>query len=310
MTRHIATAVILAAGSGSRIGELGKYVPKPLLPILNEPLIRRNVRWLKRLGVERIEIVVGHLGGAVRRALEEDPLEGMEIGFTEQKERLGIAHALGQLDGVVREPFILLLGDYAFEAPELDRMLRLDGSEGCLLSAKEESDMESLRRNFSIEYDADGLVTRVREKPEDPPNRLKGCGIYTFDERVFEAVRKTQRSPMRNEYEITESIQRLIDAGVRTRFLPVVTWDMNLTYPADLLECNLHFLGKGETGVPRTIMSDLPAGSIFERSVVGRGVRAAGPVQLRESVVFDGAVFESAGSLTRSVAFGSHVVQC
>ncbi len=310
MTRQITTAVILAAGSGSRIGELGRYVPKPLLPILNEPLICRNLRWLSTLGITHAEIVIGHLGDDVRRAVEANPIPGLTVRFTGQSERLGIAHAVGQLDGIVREPFLLLLGDYVFEAPELKQMLVMDDDTGCLLSAKEESDREALSRNFSIEHDKNGIVRRVREKPKDPPNNLKGCGIYSFDPRVFDAIRRTPRSAMRNEYEITDTIQILIDSGVTTRFLPIVTWDINMTYPADLLASNLHFLSKERHDRKNIVMSALPLGSIVRRSVIGRSVKIASPVRLRDSIVFDGAELGEAMTLTRSVVYGSHVFAC
>ncbi len=310
-TRDVRTAVILAAGSGTRIGELGKLVPKPLIPIVNEPLIRRILRTLRDLGVGHAEIVVGHLSDAIRAALADNPVDGLSISYTEQTERLGIAHALGQLAGVVNEPFMLVLGDYVFEAPELGRMLRLEGNDGCILSAKYEQDIESLRRNFCIEQDADGRVFQVTEKPQNPPNNLKGCGIYTFDQRVFDAIAKTPRSSLRNEYEITDTIQILIDSGVPARVMPVVTWDINLTYPADILACNLHFLPKARvSGLPASVLSKLPAGSVVEHSIIGRNVLARSPLHCTDSVVFDGAILEGPVHLTRSVVFGSSIIRC
>ena len=69
-------------------------------------------------------------------------------------------------------------------------------------------------------------MRRVIEKPLRVPNSLKGCGIYLFDQRIFEAVRRTPRTAMRDEYELTDSIQILIDYGYPVRTANVVDWDV------------------------------------------------------------------------------------
>ena len=77
------------------------------------------------------------------------------------------------------------------------------------------------------------------EKPRYVDSQLKGCGLYVFDPHIFDAIRRTPRTAMRDEYEITDSIQILINDGYVTHHHPIVERDLNLTKPADLLTINL-----------------------------------------------------------------------
>ena len=80
---------------------------------------------------------------------------------------------------------------------------------------------------------------RVIEKPRYVDSQLKGCGLYVFDQHIFDAIRRTPRTAMRDEYEITDSIQILINDGYVVHHHPIVERDLNLTKPEDLLTINL-----------------------------------------------------------------------
>ena len=109
---------------------------------------------------------------------------------------------------------------------------------GEVLAVMEETDVDAVKKNFSVIMREDGDVKRVIEKPRHPPNMLKGCGLYLFDLPIFDAIRRTPRTAMRDEYEITDSIQILINDGYVTHHHPIAERDLNLTKPAqaDLAE--------------------------------------------------------------------------
>ena len=91
------------------------HYPKPLLPILNVPLIEHQFRFLADLGACRITIVIGHLGHEIAQTLGRKTAEGIPLEYVEQVDSLGIAHAVAQVEDVVSGPFVLLLGDIFFE---------------------------------------------------------------------------------------------------------------------------------------------------------------------------------------------------
>ncbi len=89
----------------------------------------------------------------------------------------------------------------------------LSGEVNANLVSMYEPDPEMVRRNFVIQADGRGRVSRVIEKPRYVDSQLKGCGLYVFDQHIFDAIRRTPRTAMRDEYEITDSIQILINDG-------------------------------------------------------------------------------------------------
>jgi NDP-sugar pyrophosphorylase family protein len=290
----------------------GERYPKPLLPICNKPLIQHHVETLKALGIDHILVVIGHLGFEIARLLGDGRALGVTIQYVEQRETLGIAHALGQLEPHVDRPFLMVLGDIFFVPNRLPEIFAIAKarSAACVLAAKHEPDLDAIRRNFAIVTREDGLVERVIEKPRYPPNRLKGCGIYLFDLQVFDAIRRTPRTAMRDEYELTNSIQILIDDGHPVAVAEVVARDVNLTYPADLLRCNLESLSlRGQT----TLIGDgceLPLGVRIERSVIGDGVRVEHPIRIADAVVFPRTEISTKEDLCRVIVTPDGIVEC
>ena len=160
---------------------------------------------------------------------------------------------------------------------------------------------EAIKRNFSVILNDDQSVRRVIEKPRKVPNRLKGCGLYMFDDRIFEAVRRTPRTAMRDEYELTDSIQILIDYEYPVYTAPVVNWDINLTFIGDLIRCCTHELSKkGITSLVGERCS-IAEGTTLINTVVGNDVTIEHPVTLTDCVLLDHAVLTTNDSLTRVV---------
>ena len=106
--------VILAAGKGARMYPFSERSPKPILPILNRPLLAHQIEVMRDCGITDIHIVVGHLGYQVASAFGDGSQYGVRIHFIEQESTLGLAHAVGALESRVQLPFLLMLGDIYF----------------------------------------------------------------------------------------------------------------------------------------------------------------------------------------------------
>jgi dTDP-glucose pyrophosphorylase len=287
--------VILAAGRGNRIFPLSEHYPKPLLPVCNKPLIVYQLEIMRALGIVEVFILIGYKGFRLTMALGDGSRFGVRITYVEQTEVLGIAHALGSMEGYIDRPFLLFLGDIFFIPNDLQNMLTLFGKQGhgAILAVKDEPDPIVIRKNYAIILADSGLVNRVFEKPRHATNRLKGVGIYVFDPTVFDAIRRTPRTAMRDEYEITDTIQVMIDQGLPVRVAHVITNDINITNPADLLECNLievkalpqqRLIGKN---------SEIHPGAELDNCVVGSNVQIRHPIALRNTVVFDNTLVDA-----------------
>ena len=311
MAREL-VGVILAAGRGTRIKPLNLYTPKPLLPVCNKPVIVYQIEDMRRIGVKRVVIVVGHLKNELMTHLGDGSRWGVEITYVEQKQMLGIAHAVAQLEPVIDSPFLLFLGDIFVVSKNLESMVDLfwRREAGAVLAVKHEPNPEFIRRNFSVMLHPSGTVVRVIEKPRYLPNSLKGCGLYMFDLAIFDSIRRTPRTAMRDEYEITNAIQILIDDGFPVYPAEAVEWDMNLTFAHDLLDCNrreLQRLGR-DSLVGQNVQ--MPPGTVIEDSVIGDDVVIRHPITVRHSLVLNGSVLETEEDVTHLVVTPDITVNC
>ena len=310
---HDTAGVILAAGRGARMYPFSDRTPKTILPILNRPLLIHQIETMRDCGISDLHIVVGHLGYQVASVLGDGERFGVRITFHEQESTLGLAHAVGALEPRLPGPFLLMLGDIYFhlKAP-LQPLIEdvLEQRANASLVSMYEPDPEMVRRNFVIQADQDGLVHRVIEKPRYVKTQLKGCGLYVFDPHIFDAIRRTPRTAMRDEYELTDSVQILIDDGYRVRHWPIVERDLNLTRAEDLLAINLLELAR--RGLDRLVGDgvEMPAGCVIERSVIGDGVVIRHPIRITNAVILPDVVVDSAVDLDSVVMNGEHMVYC
>lgn len=301
--------VILAAGRGTRIAPFSEHWPKPILPILGKPLVQYQIECLRDLGVRRVLMVIGHLGAEIVKAFGDGSSLGVSIEYVDQGPTLGLAHALGQLEERIDRPFLLFLGDIFFVHENLGEMLRILREDDCegVLAVREEPDITAIRRNFVVIEDERGRVTRVIEKPRHPRTRLKGCGLYLFDPVFFDAVRRTPRTAMRDEYELTDAIQIFIDDGYRVRSARVIKEDLNLTYPPDLLDINLSLLGDAPH-IGKGVR--LAPGTVVDNSVLMDGVVVENPISIKNSLVFPGVLLRRTSDIDRRIVTHENVIEC
>jgi len=266
---------------------------------------------MKRIGIQEIVIVVGHLGYEISRHLGDGEKLGVKLRYFEQKVALGIAHAVGQVEEYIDGPFLLMLGDTFLIMDENAlspiEVFRKTGA-SAVLTVIDDVPSELIRRSFCVIRGENDRVKRVIEKPRHAPTNTIGTGIYCFDPAIFDAIRRTPRTAMRDEYEITDSIQMLIDFE-----LPVVTttgvhWLENVTYPQDIIRCNLELMKY--TGVRKFIGKDVsihPEATI-ERSSIGDNSSIDSPTSVTDSVILPGSTVRSDGEISFSIVTPENVI--
>lgn len=280
------TGVILCAGKGSRIDPFNAHYPKPLLPILNRPIMEHQIEHMRALGIRDVVLVVGHLKELVQEHFGDGSRLGVSIRYVEQRQTLGIAHAVMQLEKHIDGPFLLFLGDIFYVPKDLHTMVEAfeSGGVSAVLAVKREDDPTAIHKNFSVTVDDRLRVSRVVEKPRYLVNNLKGCGMYLFAPEVFDAIRQTPRTAMRDEYELTTSIQIFIDSGYWVKAAEVVDWDYNITLPWDLLDCNAKFLA--QTGERNVVDASaiVHEGAVLDGAIVGERVSITKPVRVSRTI--------------------------
>jgi len=307
------SGVILAAGKGSRLYPITEKIPKPLVPIGKRPLIEYQLDILKSLGITKCYIVIGYFGYEIAKHLGDGSKFGIHIEYIEQKRPLGIANALTHAAHKVNGSgkFLLMLGDIFFETQDLENMVTLMEEKGAngVLATKIEEDPEALRKNFAIHHNPEGLVHKVVEKPVQLVNKLKGCGMYLFDSNIFEAVNRTPRTALRNEYELTDSIQIFIDSGYKVYYSNVIKDDLNITFLKDLYRINMDYLARSgkNTAIGENVR--IADNVRLDNVVIGNDVIISPDVELKDSIVLSDVFIKSGERITHSIVTKDNILR-
>lgn len=304
--------VILAAGKGTRMLPFSESYPKPLLPVCNKPVVQYQLEIMHDLGIRDVIMLIGHKGYEIAKTFGDGSRHGVNIRYVEQTTMLGIAHAVRQLEPHVNLPFLLFLGDIFFKPVNLAQIFSLfeEQGGGAVLATKEENDPEAIRKNYAILLNSEGFATRVIEKPRHTTNRLKGVGLYLFDLSIFDAIRRTPRTAMRDEYELTDAIQVLIGDGFPVRPCECIAVDINLTTPADLLRCNLLQAESTELFAVTSPGLEKHSAATLDRCVVGSNVSIRHGITIKSSVIFAGTTVEESTDLENFVITPQGLVDC
>ena len=265
--------LILSGGKGTRLRPLTYTSAKQLVPVANKPVLFYGIESLAEAGIRDIGIVVGDTQAEIRAAVGDGSAWGVSITYIEQDAPRGLAHAVLISEPFIgAEPFVMYLGDNLLNkgiTNFVEEFVRERPAAQILLARVPDPQM------FGVAELADGRVVRLVEKPAEPKSDLALVGVYMFSPVVFEAV-KAIRPSFRNELEITDAIQYLIDRGLEVRPQIVDGWWKDTGKLEDMLEANRLILERIERRVDGSVDADsrvegkviVEAGAVVEHSVV------------------------------------------
>lgn len=107
--------VIMAGGRGTRIASINSEVPKPMIPILNKPILEYEIDCLKKNGLKDLILVIGYLGNQIKEYFKDGSQFGVNIEYIIEDQPLGTAGSLYYLKDKIKDDFILLNGDIIFD---------------------------------------------------------------------------------------------------------------------------------------------------------------------------------------------------
>lgn len=204
--------IVLAGGSGSRLWPLTKAVSKQLIPVYDKPMIYHPLSTLMIAGIRDILIITTpEDASAFQRLLGDGSDLGCSFTYTVQEKPNGLAQAfvLGK-DFIGQDKVALVLGDNIFYGRGFGRTLRAHTDpDGAIVFAHFVNDPG---RYGVVDFDAEGKVISIEEKPTQPKSNFAVPGLYFYDNDVV-AIAKGLEPSARGEYEITDVNKAYLDAG-------------------------------------------------------------------------------------------------
>ncbi|MFH1073816.1 MAG: sugar phosphate nucleotidyltransferase [Candidatus Firestonebacteria bacterium] len=195
--------IILAGGLGTRLSPLTRITNKHLLPVYDKPMIFYPIQTLVDAGITDIMLVVGgNNAGDFLRLLGNGKDFGLKhINYAYQKGEGGIADALSLAEHFSEgEKVLVMLGDNLIGGNIKGAVAEFERSKkGAKIILKEVPDPE----NYGVPVFKNGKITKIMEKPKNPPTNYAVIGIYMFDNEVFKIIGKLKPS-QRGELEITD----------------------------------------------------------------------------------------------------------
>ncbi len=310
---HRMRAIIPVAGYGTRLRPHTYSLPKVLLNVAGKPILGHILDTLQSQNINEATIVIGYMGDMIREFVVQN--YNMDVTFVQQEQPLGLGHSIWcARETIGTDPVFIILGDTIFDV-NLGPVLQ---SKRSMLGVKEVADP---RRFGVVEHDSH-RVTRLVEKPEHPTSNLAIVGLYhivnspLLKSCLDELVEKDIRT--RNEYQLTDALQMMIDRGEEFGTFSVDGW-FDCGKPETMLETNEHLLAKqtraqqaphieGSVIIPPVFIAD---NAVVERSVIGPNATVASGASVKDahiknSIVSNGATVT--GSLLMDSIIGNNAV--
>ena len=286
-------AVIPLAGKGTRLRPHTHHIPKPLLRVAGKPVLAYLLDDLRRVGVDEMVFIVGHLRETVEAWIKSE-YPDVSGHYVLQEVQDGTAGAIALAEPYIEEEVLIVFPDAVLEVDYeliVAQSSRYDG----IIWAKE---VEDYQRFGVIVTNEDGTMAKIVEKPSEPVSRLANIGLYYIKdhELLFEGVRHTiaaSPSPL-GEFYLTDAFQYMVDHGSKIITAPVGGW-WDAGKLETLLETNAHLLAGEKGGVDEGATvegAELIAPLRIETGVLVRGGRIGPNVTLEAGAVVEDCYLE------------------
>ena len=231
--------IIPVAGIGTRLRPHTHTAPKGLLHVAGKPILGHILDALNQVKIDEAIFIIGFMGEQIVEYVKKN--YKFKSKFIQQKELKGLGYAIHLASQEIKnnEPILIVLGDTIFET-DLSPVLK--GGFDALGTKKVEDP-----HRFGIVEMERGVAKKLVEKPDKPTSNQAVVGVYyirsteTFKQSLEEMIKK--RIMTKNEYQLTDALQLMIDKGVKFKTFEITGW-YDCGKPETLLQTNRHLLSK------------------------------------------------------------------
>ncbi len=235
-------AVILAAGKGTRMKDITRTIPKPMLTVKGKPILEHIITFIKHAGITEIGIVVGYKKSIVQEHFSDGGRFGVSITYIEQKELNGTGTALHLTkDFVAGESIFFTFGDVLTPHENYKSMINYYENHDCdiLLGL---NTVDDPYRGAAVYIDEENNIVKMIEKPEKGTSttNLNNAGLMVLSPDIFNYTAKLKFST-RGEYELTDVFNMIREDGKILKGYPLSGYWKDVGTPEDLEKANQIF---------------------------------------------------------------------
>ena len=272
--------ILLHGGHGTRLRPLTHTGPKQLLPIANKPMSEYCIESMKDAGVTEIAIIIGGIGSnKVREYYGSGEKFNVKITYVKQDEPLGISHAINLCRSFIGdEKFLVFLGDNIIQkniCHFANEFLKSNDDASILLCKVDNPS------RFGIVDMHDGKITKIMEKPKDPPTNFAVTGIYFLTPKIFDIIDNLKPS-WRNELEITDALQILLENNNNISYHIITDYWKDTGTPEDIINANRAILQNKESYFYGEKSDSVSLTGIV---LIGKGTKILGNSQIMGPVI-------------------------
>ncbi len=267
-------AVIPVAGAGTRLRPHTYTQPKPLIPVAGKTIISFIIDQLVDVGIRDFVFIIGYLGEKIQLYLEKNYPE-LNKEFVYQDKRMGSGHAIWTAREAIEDAdeIFIFFGDTIID---FDLQQVLDEPNSCFCVKQ----VDDPREFGVVEYDDNGIVNRVVEKPNIPKSNMAMVGLYKIQEvkMLIDIIDKNIKNEhiTHGEFQLTDGLMGMIEQGVKFTTILVDNW-FDCGKKEILLETNAKLLDKEGYA-----SNDLPA---FDNTIIIHPVSIGKDCKISNSII-------------------------
>ncbi|WP_256545631.1 sugar phosphate nucleotidyltransferase [Halobellus inordinatus] len=290
-------AIIPAAGQGTRLYPHTHTKPKAMVRIAGKPILGHILDRIEQTTVDEVVVVVGKdMQDQIVSYATDNYSDVFDFEFPIQNRALGLGHSIYQAEEHVRGDEILItLGDMLFESDYSDFIAASDADTAGAIGIKQ---VDEPSHYGIVDRDERGEITRLIEKPDDPPSYDAISGVYIVNDtsRLFAALEYLIENDIRgagDEYQLTDALQRMVESGASLTTFEVKEW-YDCGRPKTLLEANRVLLSNKDAPTESTPTGDgaviappvdIGKNASLENCIVGPYVSIDGDATIENTIV-------------------------
>ncbi len=319
-------AMILAAGVGSRLDPLTRNLPKPLVPIVNRPVMEHIVYMLRDHGIVDIVVNLHYLGEQIEAYFGDGSRFGVNLHYQREEQLWGDAGSVKRAEDILKDDTFIVVGGDDLSDMDIGRLLKAHKDKKALatigLSLVDDPSQYGI-----VLLNEEGRVTRFLEKPKGEVifSNMANTGFYVFEPEVFDLIPRgtfyllgrtlfplllQQQRPVYGH--LTASYWRDVGdlAAYRSAHLDALADRVRIKFPVPQqrkfvwIGENVEIDSTAEIGYPVVIGDNCkigPGARVLENTIIGQGCEVESGAVVKESILWDGAVVLEGTWLERCV---------